>query len=145
MKLGTKFSILTSTLTILVVLGVSLFLYIAEKSLLIKEMKENVEFNLNKISIFSKVPNELIVDAKLNVWECGDNFLKNMLTARLDAYLFENQADERTLTYYCERPKFLDWLLRRKKRVEWKLIVKDLLLNPPRLKEKTTRIYLINE
>ncbi|MFC2048884.1 S1 RNA-binding domain-containing protein [Elusimicrobiota bacterium] len=41
MKLRTKFSILTCSLTILVVTGVSLFLYIAEKKLLLEEINKN--------------------------------------------------------------------------------------------------------
>ena len=41
MKLRTKFSFLTSILTITTVLGVSIILYIAEKQMLIKEMKKN--------------------------------------------------------------------------------------------------------
>ncbi len=54
MKLRTKFSFLTCTLTIIVVLGVSIFLYIAEKQLLIKELKENQSNIIRGLSEVSK-------------------------------------------------------------------------------------------
>lgn len=54
MKLRTKFSILTCSLTIIVVLGVSVFLYIAEKQLLLNEMEENQENVVNGLSEVGK-------------------------------------------------------------------------------------------
>ncbi|MGM0441517.1 MAG: ATP-binding protein [Elusimicrobiota bacterium] len=54
MKLRTKFSLLTCTLTVLVVLGVSIFFYIAEKNMLFKEIQENKISLTNGLAEVSK-------------------------------------------------------------------------------------------
>ncbi|MFH1415146.1 MAG: HAMP domain-containing sensor histidine kinase [Elusimicrobiota bacterium] len=70
MKLRTKFSFLTCTLTVAVVLGVSVFLYIAEKQLLIKEMKEtqkNIVHGLSEVSKESLITsNEILLINYIN-------------------------------------------------------------------------------
>jgi len=58
MKLGTKFSVLTGSLVILVVAGVSIFLFIAEKRLLLQEMKAN---QINTIKGLAQVSEESFI------------------------------------------------------------------------------------
>jgi len=54
MKLRTKFSFLNSFLIIAVILGVSIFLFIAEKRLLIREMEENQKNIINGLAQVGK-------------------------------------------------------------------------------------------
>ncbi len=54
MKLKTKFSLLTCTLTVLVVMGVSVFFYIAERELLFEEIHENKTSLVNGLAESSR-------------------------------------------------------------------------------------------
>lgn len=71
------------------------------------------------------------------------DYIENLLTVRLSGFIYSNMIEERELTYYCDRPSFLDWLLRRCKKVKFNLKVKDLLLNPK--PENTERIYIVED
>jgi hypothetical protein len=103
---------------------------------------DKIEFNLEKASSFLKVSNEFISELQIRQGKDMMDELYDTITVKLDAMFYSNLADERTLTYYCPRPRFFDWLFRREKKVEWELKVKDLLLNPPKIPDKTKRIYL---
>jgi len=108
------------------------------------EVKE-IAFDVEKISTMHKVTKELISEVDVSVGQASDDFFTDMLTVRMDAYILSNLSETRTLTHYTPRPKFLDWLLRRSKKLEWQLDVKDIMLNPPKLKDKTSRIYMVNK
>ncbi|MCB4790542.1 MAG: HAMP domain-containing histidine kinase [Elusimicrobia bacterium] len=58
MRLRTKFSLFSSTLIIIVIAGVSIFLFIAEKRLLIKEMKEK---QVTMVKGFGQVSKESLI------------------------------------------------------------------------------------
>ena len=108
-------------------------------------MENGIEFNKERIATMQKISKELVSDPSFALGTENDDFIKDEMTLKLTGYIYSNMADVRTLTYYCDRPKFLDWLLRRSKRVQWELKVKDLLLNPPKLKDRTTRIYIADQ
>jgi len=84
MKLRTKFSLLTCSLTINVVLGVSLFLYIAERQLLIKEIKETQQNILHGFTEVSKesllTSNEILVVNYINKLKAAAGVEYAMLT-----------------------------------------------------------------
>ncbi len=84
MKLRTKFSLLTCTLTIIVVLGVSVFLYIAEKQLLIEEINENQKNVISGLLEVSKesliTSNQILVINYLNKIKDTRGVLFAMLT-----------------------------------------------------------------
>lgn len=58
MKLGTKFSLSASILVTVVITGVSIFLFVAEKGLLMKEMKES---QINTIKGLARVGKEFLI------------------------------------------------------------------------------------
>jgi len=102
-----------------------------------------LEFIREKLHTYMKLSNLYFSELVLNIDKVEDDYLLDTLTIELAGYIYTHSAEKRILTYYCPRPKFLDWLLRRAKKVEWELDVKDLLLNPPQGKDPTKRIYLI--
>lgn len=106
--------------------------------------KGKVEFDLEKIQAFEKISNELVADKTFEVGHADDDFINNLLTAKVSAYIYANTVDERDLVYLCERPKFTDWLFRRRKRAIFRLKVEDLLINPPKCKN-TKRIYITEQ
>jgi len=108
------------------------------------ELKE-ITFDVEKLSSMSKVSKDMISEINISTGQASDDFFTDMLTVRMDAYILSNLSETRTLTHYTPRPKFLDWLLRRSKKLEWQLDVKDIMLNPPKLKDKTSRIYMVNK
>jgi hypothetical protein len=101
---------------------------------------ETIEFKKEKIAVMQKISNEIIQDLCIKTGMDGDDIIYDQLTSRLTGFIYSNMAEERQLVYYCERPRFLDWLLRRTKRVVFNLKVKDLLLNPPK-NVNTIRVY----
>lgn len=105
---------------------------------------KKVEFTRERLSLIECVSKDYIQSLDFQIANSGDDFVNETFTMRLDAYFLTNTADERTLTYYCPRPTFFDWLFRRRKDIKWKLYVKDILINPPKLKDRTHRIYLID-
>jgi hypothetical protein len=104
-------------------------------------MENRIIFEKEKASARLDVSKELFSFTTLNIYE---NTILQELNIVLSGYFFSNLADERKLSYYCPRPRFIDWLFRRRKKVIFDFKAKDLLLNPPK-KENTVRIYEINE
>lgn len=102
-------------------------------------MKDQV-FTKERISNYMKVSKEFMSAVEIRIAEGGDDYITGQLTAMMDLYVNSILQDERILTYYCSRPTFFDWLFRREKQVQWKLITKDLLLNPP--EENTKRVFI---
>lgn len=101
-----------------------------------------VEFNKDRINTFIKFTSEYFESVDLELGSCDNGFVANLITLKLNGYILSNQKQERVLTYYCPRPTFFDWLFRRQKKVKFELLVKDILLNPPKLKYGTTRLYI---
>ena len=103
---------------------------------------KRIEFNKEKIAAYSKVCGKLLTNASLQSGLDGTDIVNDLFTIKLEGWILSNMAEKRTLIYYCDRPTFFDWLFRRIRTVKWKIEVKDLLLNPPELKDGTTRIYI---
>jgi hypothetical protein len=105
------------------------------------ENKE-IKFEKEKVAVMQKISNEVLNDLKLEVSQVSDDFVNKTMTMRLTGFIYSNLADERNLDYYFDRPTFLDWLLRRKRKATFNLKVKDLLLNVPKT-DNSMRIYVV--
>ena len=92
------------------------------------EYKE-IKFEKEKIAVIDKISNNVLNDLKLEISQVAEDFVNETMTMRLTAFIYSNLAEERNLDYYFERPTFLDWLLRRKRKATFNLKVKDLLLD----------------
>jgi len=101
---------------------------------------KKIEFNRKIIAQSMKFDQNYISELALQKGMNDDDIITGMLTAQLKAYVYENSLATRKIYYYAPRPKFLDWLLRRKKRVEFTFEAKDLLLTPPT--NKVLRLYV---
>jgi hypothetical protein len=106
---------------------------------------EVTAFMREKIATIEKMSLDCLTDLKLELGQDTDDYLGGVFTARLQAFIYQNTIAERDLVYYCDRPTFLDWLLRRKKKVVFKFKAKDLLIKPPKTEKPTLRIYEIKE
>lgn len=99
-------------------------------------------FYRQKIVSKMKISQELFNDSNFALYKSdGLDFIQNQLTARLETYVYENEVEERTLTYTFDKPTFLDWLFGRKRQVKISVSVKDLLKNAP---SNVHRIALVN-
>jgi hypothetical protein len=99
---------------------------------------EKTEFTREKISMYCKYSHEYI--ESMSVIETEDIFV-DMIIKRVDAFIATHMAETQILTYYCPRPTFFDWLFRREKKIEWSILIKDILKNPPRF----SQVYVIDE
>ena len=108
-------------------------------------MKTKIEIDkkvFDKIKLVGseKISSECLNDIALNIGQASiDDMLNDIYTLELVGWIYSRTIEERKLTYYCERPTFLDWLFRRKKKVEFDFKASDLLINPP--DKNTLRIY----
>ena len=106
------------------------------------ENKE-IKFEKEKVTVMKKISNEVLNDLKLEVSKVSDDFVNETITMLLTGFIYSDLADERNLDYYFDRPTFLDWLLRRKRKATFNLKVKDLLLNDPKT-DNSMRIYVVD-
>lgn len=97
------------------------------------------EFKKERIAVYNKVPKTVISDIIFKTDDVGDDFIEDTLTYMMYGNIYSKMADERILYYYAPKPTFFDWLLGRRKMVEFKLRVKDILISPPQ--KETIRIY----
>jgi hypothetical protein len=110
-----------------------------------REMEnQNIIFEREKVTVMQKIASNILTDTSLEIATVLDDFVKNQMTMKLAANVYYNLSEERDLEYICKRPTFLDWLLRREKKVIFNLKVKDLLLNPPKL-DNTMRAYFVEQ
>lgn len=107
-------------------------------------MENKVTFEKEKVSVISKISNILLKDIDLTLGLDQDDFMDDISTLRLDAWYLSNLSEVKKVKFKCDRPSFLDWLLRRQKTAEFTLVVKDILLNPPKLADNTVRFYEIS-
>ena len=104
-------------------------------------MNSEIEFKRERVAAQNKIAASALNDLAFSVSQVLDDFSQDMLTAQLEGYIYTHLADKRDLVYYCPRPKFFDWLFRRKKKVVFKLETKDMLLDAPKV-ENTARIFI---
>lgn len=105
---------------------------------------KNVKVEAEGLTVWQKVSEQAIRDLRLDIDRNLDDFVKKTMTMKLTGTIHSNLAEERDLEYYFDRPTFLDWLLRRKRKATFKLKVKDLALNPPNI-ENSLRTYWIDK
>ena len=104
--------------------------------------RKEIIFNRERVAQYLKYSKEMVSQMRLTL--NVEDYLTDELTAVLDSYLYTQTQDEKTISYYVDRPKFFDWLLRRRKRVDFTIKARDVLLNPPTDNPPTIRLYEIN-
>jgi hypothetical protein len=60
-----------------------------------------------------------------------DDYLAETFAYQLKAYIYKRIKEKRSIECIFERPSFLDWLLRRKRKLTKEIIISDILKNPP--------------
>lgn len=83
-------------------------------------MEGEIEFTRKKITASIVIPN----DPEFGTVD--DQFVRNELTALLEGYIYEHTISEKTIEIVYPKPTFLDWLLGRKRVVDFKISVKDV-------------------
>lgn len=107
---------------------------------------KEITFNREKIASMMKISKRCISDIEIKTYQTSEDYITDKLTVQLEAFIYSNTIDERKLEYYLERPSFLDWLLRRRKKVMFDFKAKDLMLDAPiKNKDKFIRIYEIGD
>lgn len=107
--------------------------------------EEKVAFDKVKMSYSRKISRQMITNSKITEGYSNDDFMRDMLSRRIESYFYANSQIKRELKYYTEKPTFLDWLFGKRKTVYFELDIQDILLSPPEIKEGACRIYVIKE
>jgi hypothetical protein len=100
-----------------------------------KFWKEDVKFDTKQL-IFNKrrLKSSMLVDKKF--WESdpgNEEYCQDQIQFNLEAYVLEHCWQKKQVDFTFERPSFLDWLFRRKRKVRIDLDIKDILIDPPKL------------
>lgn len=75
-------------------------------------------------------------EMKLDVAQADADFINEELTFQLTSFIYQRTVEEREMVYYCPRPIFMDWLLRRKKRVVFNVNLKQVINKNLGMQEK---------
>jgi len=76
----------------------------------------------------------------------ADDAIKNLVSAVIMADMYTRINEVKDVTVFRDRPKFLDWLLRRKATFHFRFESKEVLHNPPVLAPGTsTLMYSVTE
>ena len=89
-----------------------------------------------------KIATRVITDKKYYV---DDNIMEVTLEHNLAAYIYKHTVKKYNKTIYIDRPTFLEWLLRKQRSIVVNVDVSDILLDPPKLPDKTIRLYSFKE
>jgi len=104
--------------------------------------RKEIIFNRERVAQHLRYSKEMVSQMRLTL--NIEDYLTGELSAVLDSYLYTQTQEEKTISHYADRPKFFDWLLRRRKRVDFTIKARDVLLNPPPDNPPTIRLYEIN-
>jgi len=101
-----------------------------------------VIFTKEKIAFIKKYSSEFSIEAGID----ADDILRDLFTAKMQAFLLTRINEVKDVTVFRDRPKFLDWLLRRKATFHFRFESKEVLHNPPVLAPGTsTLMYSVTE
>jgi hypothetical protein len=103
-------------------------------------IKNEILFKKETIGSHMNVCREIVTeDTELFNYLLDD--FSNDHAVTVNTYFYSNMQDERILTCVYDSPTFFDWLFKRKRHANFKVTVKDCLLNPPKHNEPVIRIY----
>jgi hypothetical protein len=106
-------------------------------------MKE-IKFYKEQIAIDARFSELLMNNISIQATKTEDDFIKNTLTVRLNAFVMARLNEKKTLTVYRERPTFWEWLTRKPRTFTFEFNCKEVLKNPPVLPpDKSVMIYTV--
>lgn len=106
-----------------------------------QEEFKTIKFNKQKAAAAMSFSSDFISQLEPSFTE---DLMNRRVTARIDAYFLERTIEEKEITYYLDKPSFLDWLLGRRKKATVKVSVKDILKNHP-VTKGCSRFYFIDK
>lgn len=62
-----------------------------------------------------------------------DDYAKGRMVHEMHAYMYQRTLPVHTVSYEFERPTFLDWLLRRKRKFTVDIHANEVLMDPPKI------------
>jgi len=77
-------------------------------------MKEET-YTKQKISAYMKATPEMMTERNLRIGMDGEDFINDLLTCQLEAFIYKSAQPTQTTYHYVPRPTFLDWMLKRRK------------------------------
>ena len=107
------------------------------------KQSEPILIKVEKVAAFAKIPAVMEEELRLRISQGINDPVTGMLTCDLSGYIHSHLAEEQEILFQVEKPKFLDWLFRRKKIVKFKTTIKDVRLNPPKL-DNSVSMYFID-
>lgn len=107
-------------------------------------MMERITFNKNKLAVSAKLSSVLLEDVRATTGLDAFDLVKDQLTVQLVAGFMTALNETKNITVYAERPTFLDWLLRRKRRFVLTVNAKEILKDPPKV-ESGILMYELKE
>ena len=101
-----------------------------------------MQYEKVKVAAQKKIPLSVFNDIKLEISQTGEDFINEVFTVRMQAFIYESTIAEKEVIYTFDKPSFLDWLLGRKRTAKFHIKMSEVLTSPPSEKNITT--YKIN-
>lgn len=75
----------------------------------------------------------------------NDDFIRDLLTVKLEGFIYAHTQGTQTITVLSEKPTFLDWLLRRKRSFTLKVDCLEVFKNPQAVREGNIIMFKLDE
>jgi hypothetical protein len=103
-------------------------------------MIKEIQFNKERVATLAHFSKLLLSEPKITATE---DFVHDELVLKLEAFLYSNTLEEKEISYLFKRPTFFDWLFRRTRLAKFDFKAREILNNPPQMKN-TTIFYDVN-
>jgi hypothetical protein len=90
------------------------------------EIGDEIAYQRRKIALCEKLSVE---EWRVFFAQCGDDYINDLKTMVVVGYINERVKAKRTVTYTFNRPKFTEWLFRKKRTFNVDIVIKEVLLN----------------
>ena len=85
---------------------------------------------LRKLLLDKKI-SRAIVNSEFDVAQMADDVMNDVYTAMVKCAVYTHTVAKPQIIFYAKPPSFLDWLLRRKRKLTFEVELKDILTDLP--------------
>ncbi len=104
---------------------------IKEKDIIVSTIiKDFKAYEIEKIAARQKI-SRAIVNSEFDVAQMADDVMNDVYTAMVKCAVYTHTVAKPQIIFYAKPPSFLDWLLRRKRKLTFEVELKEILTDLP--------------
>lgn len=98
---------------------------------------EEIVLTKEKIAANCKVSQQFINEGKIKFGLDSMDYIEGTLTAQIETFILSRLNETQIIKIDRKPQGFIDWILRRNQHFEFEIKCKEIMKNPPKLKEST--------